>query len=118
MRLGVLLKSRLYGVSPGAPLVHVGTAAALLVVGLAACVIPGQRAARLDPITALRDESREAVMERSQSLARLPRKLTDSRNMVVARLISICHPPAVNSVVISSAFCYPADNTVQGCIPH
>jgi ABC-type lipoprotein release transport system permease subunit len=46
----------LFGVTPAAPLVYAGTAAALIVVTLAACVIPAQRAARVDPVVALRDE--------------------------------------------------------------
>lgn len=54
--LGVLLRSLLFGVTPAAPLVYAGTAAALIIVALAACVIPAQRAARVDPVVALRDE--------------------------------------------------------------
>jgi putative ABC transport system permease protein len=54
--LGVLLRSLLFGVRPAAPLVYAGTAASLIVVALAACVIPAQRAARVDPVVALRDE--------------------------------------------------------------
>jgi putative ABC transport system permease protein len=54
--LGVLLRSLLFGVTPAAPLVYGGTAASLIVVALAACVIPAQRAARVDPVVALRDE--------------------------------------------------------------
>jgi predicted permease len=54
--LGVLLRSLLFGVTPAAPLVYAGTAASLILVALAACVIPAQRAARVDPVVALRDE--------------------------------------------------------------
>jgi predicted permease len=54
--LGVLLRSLLFGVTAAAPLVYAGTAAPFLVVALAACVIPAQRAARVDPVVALRDE--------------------------------------------------------------
>jgi len=54
--LGVLLRTLLFGVAPMAPMVYAGTAAALIVVALAACVIPAQRAARVDPVVALRDE--------------------------------------------------------------
>lgn len=54
--LGVLLRSLLYGVTPAAPLVYAGTAASLIIVALAACVIPAQRASRVDPVVALRDE--------------------------------------------------------------
>jgi putative ABC transport system permease protein len=54
--LGSLLRTLLFGVTPAAPLVYSGTAAVLVVVALAACVIPAQRAARVDPVVALRDE--------------------------------------------------------------
>jgi putative ABC transport system permease protein len=54
--LSLLLRTLLYGVSPAAPLVYAGTASALIVVALAACVIPAQRAARVDPAVALRGE--------------------------------------------------------------
>jgi predicted permease len=54
--LSLLLRTLLYGVSPAAPLVYAGTAGALIAVALAACVIPAQRAARIDPAIALRDE--------------------------------------------------------------
>ena len=54
--LSLLLRTLLYGVKPSSPLVYAGTACALIVVALAACVIPAQRAARVDPAVALRDE--------------------------------------------------------------
>jgi len=54
--LSALLRSLLVGVSVAAPGIYAGTAGALMVVALAACVIPAQRAARVDPVVALRDE--------------------------------------------------------------
>jgi len=54
--LGILLRTLLFGVTPAAPLVYVGTAASLIIVAFAACVIPAQRAARVEPVVALRDE--------------------------------------------------------------
>jgi predicted permease len=54
--LGVLLRTLLFGVTPAAPLVYSGTAASLMIVALAACVVPAQRAARVDPMVALRHE--------------------------------------------------------------
>lgn len=54
--LGVLLRTLLVGVTPLAPAVYAGTATTLVVVALAACLIPAQRAARVDPVVALRDE--------------------------------------------------------------
>jgi predicted permease len=54
--LGVLLRTLLFGVKPAAPLVYAGTAGSLIIAALAACVIPAQRAARVDPVVALRDE--------------------------------------------------------------
>jgi putative ABC transport system permease protein len=54
--LGRLLESLLYGVKPVAASVYATTGVALLVIALLACVIPAQRAARVDPVVALRDE--------------------------------------------------------------
>ncbi|HET9402340.1 MAG TPA: FtsX-like permease family protein, partial [Candidatus Acidoferrales bacterium] len=54
--LGRLLQTLLFGVKPVAPAVYVATAAALLLVSLLACAIPAMRAARVDPMVALRDE--------------------------------------------------------------
>ena len=54
--LGRLLQTLLYGVKPVAPAVYAATALALLLIALLACVIPAQRAARVDPVVALRDE--------------------------------------------------------------
>lgn len=54
--LGRLLQTLLYGVKPVAPAVYAATGGALLVIALLACVIPAQRASRVDPVVALRDE--------------------------------------------------------------
>jgi putative ABC transport system permease protein len=54
--LGRLLQSLLFGVQPASPAVYAATSVALLLVAFLACVIPAQRAARLDPVVALRDE--------------------------------------------------------------
>jgi predicted permease len=52
--LGRLVASLLYGISARDPFVIAGAACVLMVIGLAASFIPGWRAARVDPSTALR----------------------------------------------------------------
>jgi putative ABC transport system permease protein len=54
--LGRLLEARLYGVSARDPIALLASVFLLLVVALLACWIPARRAARTDPMTALRAE--------------------------------------------------------------
>ncbi|MCW5558827.1 MAG: FtsX-like permease family protein, partial [Verrucomicrobiae bacterium] len=50
------LKTLLYGVSPTDPATFAVVAALLLATALLACWLPARRAARVDPVAALRDE--------------------------------------------------------------
>jgi ABC-type antimicrobial peptide transport system permease subunit len=51
-----LMRSALYGVSISDPLVFGGATLVLIVVALAAAYLPARRAARIDPLTAIRCE--------------------------------------------------------------
>jgi putative ABC transport system permease protein len=51
-----LMRTMLVGVEPTDPLTFAGMAAGLLVIAAVACGAPALRAARLDPMVALREE--------------------------------------------------------------
>jgi ABC-type antimicrobial peptide transport system permease subunit len=54
--LGRLVQSMLFQVSPRDPIAFTASAAVLLIVSAAACLIPARRATRVDPVEALRFE--------------------------------------------------------------
>ncbi|HEY6547676.1 MAG TPA: FtsX-like permease family protein, partial [Vicinamibacteria bacterium] len=54
--LSPALRSLLYGIGPDDPLAHLGAVSALLATAAVACGIPAARAARIEPMAALRDE--------------------------------------------------------------
>jgi putative ABC transport system permease protein len=56
LALGRLLGALLFGVKPMSPAVYAGTMLVLVLAALLACWIPGQRAAQVDPVVALREE--------------------------------------------------------------
>jgi putative ABC transport system permease protein len=51
-----LLRSQLFGVTPGDPLAYMVVAALLSAVALIACYLPARRAASVDPMVALRND--------------------------------------------------------------
>lgn len=51
-----LLAGMLFGIAPGDPVALLATVLLLLVVGLAASLVPARRASRADPLSALREE--------------------------------------------------------------
>ncbi len=51
-----LMKSLLFGVSPSEPIVYIALSLMLIAVVMAACFVPARRAARVDPMIALRCE--------------------------------------------------------------
>ena len=53
---GFLLRSQLFGLSPADPVTFGGLALVLAVVATGASLVPARRAARVDPIVALRSE--------------------------------------------------------------
>ena len=48
--------SSLFGISPTDPVTFVGVAMLLVAVGVAGCLVPAQRAMRVDPLVALRHQ--------------------------------------------------------------
>jgi ABC-type antimicrobial peptide transport system permease subunit len=54
--LARFLTSMLYGVSPSDPVTFVGISFLLAMVALLACYLPARRAARIDPMIAIREE--------------------------------------------------------------
>jgi putative ABC transport system permease protein len=56
LAMGIVLERMLVDMTPGDPITLAGITAVLVLVSLAACVLPARRATRVDPMTALRAE--------------------------------------------------------------
>jgi ABC-type antimicrobial peptide transport system permease subunit len=56
MALSRVLQGLLFGVGPTDPLTFAAVAAVLVLAAVGACLLPAQRAARVDPLSALRTE--------------------------------------------------------------
>ena len=54
LSLEAVLQRLVFGVSPSDPATFAGVAVALVVVALAACLVPGYRASKVDPLQVLR----------------------------------------------------------------
>jgi predicted permease len=54
--LARLIRSLLFGVSPYSPAITLATAALLILIGVAACLLPARKAAHVEPMEALRTE--------------------------------------------------------------
>jgi ABC-type lipoprotein release transport system permease subunit len=50
------MESLLVGVAPSDPVTFAGIAALFVAIATAACLVPARRAARVDPVAALREE--------------------------------------------------------------
>ena len=56
LALGSVAQFRLVGIEPNDPLTMLGITVVLIAVAVTACVVPARRAARVDPMSALRAE--------------------------------------------------------------